>query len=179
MQKSERLKREFVRLVMASNDISAAREGFLHIVENNYTFDDAITRALLAGAIVSYAKPFIGNSDYGSLQGKIIKFENQEFIKIHQQLINSRNKVIAHNDKDHVKILMFPPGATFQVNNESVILDEMSYAVTYSSITYENIEICLKLCSYIEAGLLERIVKIKDILFDNEKIPSAPFVLEY
>lgn len=164
---------------MASNDISAAKEGFFHIIKSNCTFDDAITRALLAGAIVSYAKPFIGNSDYGSLQGKIIQFENTEFKKIHQQLIKYRNKVIAHNDKDHVKIIMFPPGATLHVNTESVMLDEMSYAVSYSLITYENVATCLELCSYIDGFLLERIVEIKDILFEGEETPSAPFLLEY
>lgn len=175
----ERMKSEFIRLVYASNDIRSARETFELIVDGAYTSEQPITQSLLAGAIVSYAKPFIGNSEYGSLQGKIARITEMELHKMHNRLVQSRNKIIAHNDKDHVEIVIIPPGSIFSVNQQELIVEEISYAVKSSSMLVEEVHTCIALCNFFEARLLSRIVEIKDSVFEKETLPKAPFVLKY
>lgn len=175
----ERMKSEFIRLVYASTDIRSARETFELIIDSAYTPEQPITQSLLAGAIVSYAKPFIGNSEYGSLQGKIVRITEIEQQKMHNRLVQSRNKIIAHNDKDHVEIVIFPPGSIFSVNEQELILDQISYAVKSPSMLIDDVHKCIELCNFFEARLLSRIVVIKDKVFKNETLPKAPFVLKY
>ncbi|MGI2036945.1 hypothetical protein ACRN9Z_02550 [Shewanella frigidimarina] len=175
----ERMKSEFIRLVYASTDIRSARETFELIIDSAYTSEQPITQSLLAGAIVSYAKPFIGNSEYGSLQGKIVRITEIELQKMHKRLVQSRNKIIAHNDKEHVKIVIIPPGSIFSVNEENLIIEEISYAVKSSSMLVEDVHKCIELCNFFEARLLSRIVEIKDNAFENETLPKAPFELKY
>lgn len=175
----ERLKREFVRLVYASSDIRSALETFELILNSKYTSDQSITQSLFAGAIVSYAKPFIGNKEYGALQGKIVSISEIELLKMHNRLVQSRNKVIAHNDKDHVEVIIIPPGAIFSINNQKTVIEELSYCVKSSSMLIEDLHICIELCYFFERRLLSRIVEIKNNIFANEVLPKEPFVLKY
>ena len=98
---------------------------------------------------------------------------------MHNHLVQSRNKIIAHNDKDHVEIVIIPPGSVVSINEQDLVIDEISYAVKSSSMVIEDVHICIELCNLLEQRLLSRIVQIKENVFENETLPKAPFVLEH
>jgi len=66
--------------------------------------EPTVNRALLNSLVISYARPFKSNFGYDKLPADLSKFTNKKLKSLHTDLIIVRDKVVAHSDKDMIKI---------------------------------------------------------------------------
>lgn len=173
-------KLDFYKLAVAHADVESALAGFRQIAERNLDFSDPMFRTLVFGSVVSYAKPFVGNKMYGKLSSHWEKFPTASHRRAHKELVDLRNKLVAHNDWEDVKVIMIPPGSQFIVEGrETIEADEMWFAVKTPGVHESRIKEYVALCEFLELAMLERLGVLKDTLFESEELPLGPFNLEF
>ena len=173
-------KLRFYKLAVAQSDIGSALAGFRQIVELKLDSSESLFRTLIFGAIVSYAKPFVGNKMYGKLSKHWEEFPNTSLSRAHFELIELRHKIVAHNDWEDVQVVLIPPGSKLTVEGHPPIeVDEMCFAVKIPGVHESRIEDFIALCEHQDLALLEELGATKDILFQPDDLPRGPFTLEF
>jgi hypothetical protein len=171
---------DFYRLVVATHDLDAALAALelisLHVTEDT----DRLNRPLLYSAVVSYARPFIGNSRYGPLPGRWSRFADSSHQARHQAMIAARHEIAAHNDADLFQLTVLPPGSKLIVNELEQVIDEVSYILRSGySFDLNSIPEYIATCKFQRERMYERISLLKDEVLTPEEMASGnPFVFE-
>ena len=62
-------------------------------------------------AVVVYARPFTQNKPFGPLAAKWGKFDDPRSQKLHDETLDMRHKMVAHEDASERRVMIFPPAA--------------------------------------------------------------------
>lgn len=159
-------KLDLYRLIVARHDIESAAIAFEQIVEHVQDVTEKLFQPLLFGALVSYAKPFVGNKSLGPLPKRWERFDVPEHRERHNRIIEARHQIAAHNDPEVVQVLMLSPGVSFAVNGEELELDQLSYALKgVYPVALVELEGYVETCRYQEQRMFDHIAELKDEVF--------------
>jgi len=103
----EWFKRENVALtehLKAVNSFSAAVRSFEKLIDLGATGDTEVREALHTSGVINYARPFSAKPPFAK---KIIRHHAKYDEAIHKQLVELRNKLIAHSDRDYADARIF------------------------------------------------------------------------
>lgn len=111
-------KKTLYKLVVARTDITSALDASKMMLENVRDFSNKMYYPLLCTIAVCYARPFIDNKTLGPLPGRWRKFSDTRLKRAHDELIVTRNKIIAHSDTRVRKVEIIGPGAPLGETSE-------------------------------------------------------------
>lgn len=103
-------KKELYKLAVARSDITAALEISNLVLREVKSLGDDLYYPLLNALIVCYSRPFSPNKPLGSLKKKWHKFNNPDFQEIHEEILELRDKVVAHSDLEVRRVHIYPRG---------------------------------------------------------------------
>ena len=141
---------EFHVLAVAHEDIQSARVVLEELMELSAGAADPIFRALVFGAIVTYARPFLANPNHPVLAN----FSSARFAHAHQELLEARHKLIDQPNPLDDQLVRVPrdgapaddPDATYAVRTDILILARLP--------------IYIALCNFLELRIVERLEQI-------------------
>src|SRR5262249_31720238 len=79
--------------------------------------DSEVSAALHTAGVVHYGRPFSNNRNGTPLAKKVIKHHPKYDDQIHCQLIDLRNKLIAHSDQEYVDTRLFQKMASVEFDD--------------------------------------------------------------
>ncbi len=166
---------DFYRLLVAERDIRIGLEVCENIQKHCSSTEDSLYHQLFFSLVIAYSRPFTVSDRIGKLTKKWSKFTDPELQIVHSELLKFRNKMIAHNDPEIVKVYLIPKGVVFNFDGESIVNDEMAHVVKYKIPDIENVEKYYELCKFQIERILEYIHDKKDCLPRISKIEGVPF----
>ncbi|KAB0458330.1 hypothetical protein [Vibrio kanaloae] len=167
---------EVHRIAVAARDISCAQDGFENILELNAQLGDKLYQSLLFGAVTSYCRPFTNNDGFGNMASKWKKFAGNEVLaETHSQMIDYRNKVVAHSDISSNELTIYPVGGTLIAGEQRHILDEPMFGVSTPLLSIENVRSAVTLCKYQESRMNEYLIKEIGTRFSEPLNGGYPF----
>lgn len=104
-------KRNLYRLAIARSDVAAAMAGCRHLIDVRIEAGHPLYWTLHNGIVISYCRPFTRNKPYGPLPAKYSTFDDPELRELHSELLDLRDKCVAHSDYDRRKVFIVPHGA--------------------------------------------------------------------
>lgn len=171
--------KEVYKIQIAIFDITAAQESVKKLLERGCNsakkINDHYCYALLLSAVVSYARPFSGNRPQGNLDDKYLKGISEKKKKLHEKIVDCRNKVFAHTDGElfEVKYIKQPQVNGLEDSGEiTVIINPF-----YEKLSNENIKSMPDLCCEIIKKLNEeksKLMKIFETLPDKDQFKIEP-----
>ncbi len=171
---------EVHRIAVAARDISCAKDGFENIVELNANLGDKLYQSLLFGAVTSYCRPFTNNDGFGNMAGKWKKFgEHEELSKTHSELINFRNKVVAHSDISSNELIIYPVSGTLTVGEHSHVLEEPMFGVSTPLLSLKDVESAIKLCEFQESRMYDYLIDEIGVRFAEPLNGGNPFKFDH
>ena len=123
----EWFKRERLHLIetaKAVDSFGAARRSFQKLVDLGSDGDPDLTAALHTSAVINYARPFVNNTRADGLRVAFPKNDvkgHTNFVEeVHQELINLRQKLAAHSDRDYVDGRLFSKLLELEIEGEHI-----------------------------------------------------------
>jgi hypothetical protein len=96
----DKLGKQFAKLGIANRSFAQAHGLAKHMIAARVdTFDD-LFHPQMAGIVVTYCKNFNESNGFGPLGAEYRKFEDLDHRHTHEILLQSRNKLYAHRDKN-------------------------------------------------------------------------------
>jgi hypothetical protein len=102
-------RRSLYRLAVARTDIGSARAVARYASAHVREFTDELWLPLQDAIIISYARPFSSNEPFGPIPARWRRFDNPSHQQLHDELIRSRNELVAHADASTRSVTIFPP----------------------------------------------------------------------
>jgi hypothetical protein len=102
-------RRLLYKLAIARADVQSAREVARYAEEHVQEFTDALWIPLQEALVIAYSRPFSANKPFGPLASRWAKFESAEHQKLHKDLLQIRDELVAHADASRRRVLIFPP----------------------------------------------------------------------
>lgn len=120
--------------------------------------DEIILRALSEAIIISYVRPFSGNYGVNLKTNKCTKKFILEEKKLHNRILELRNKIIAHSDKESY-------GVNLYISNilDSNFLFPMQRRII-ELLTKRDLEVLICCCRKLKDFLFEEQIRIKNFL---------------
>jgi hypothetical protein len=107
--KRERL--HLIEIAKAIDSFGAARRSFQKLVDLGSDADPDLTAALHTSAVINYARPFVNNTRADGVRvafrKNVVKGHINYVDEVHQELIDLRQKLVAHSDRDYVDGRLF------------------------------------------------------------------------
>jgi hypothetical protein len=162
---SEHLHDQFNRLHISQRDLGECSE-YLAVYD---TTVDAAQQAVLVGAVVAYARPFLKNETGGrstpTVPARLLTCLTAPERQLHGRIITLRNKAVAHSDFDWKAVRMYgqPGGYTtqsrmFDVRSE-LWNDIPSFIVMAAELRAE----CFTIMSGLNAQLHGDVPRLRDV----------------
>lgn len=99
------LRRRLVKLCLASKNLLSCFQ-CCQLIPELCTWEDDTYTHLVTSLVIAYGRIFLKNKPIGTLgDSKWSVLKEKEYRLIHQRLLSSRNKVIAHSDLDYISDL--------------------------------------------------------------------------
>jgi hypothetical protein len=143
---------EFRALAVAHDDIQSARVAFEELLEQDAGAADPIYRALVFGAIVAYARPFLG----AEVHPLLAELSNPRFAVAHEELLDAQHRLIEVRDPSDDQVVRLHRG---DGSDEG---DGGSFAVRTDVLNASRMPVYVALCNYLEARLLDRLQALAD-----------------
>ncbi len=169
-------KKELYKLLVARSDILAAHTTCDYFLANVKDMKHQLYFPLQSAIIVSYGRPFSDNKPLGPLKNKWGKFQDQQLQKMHNDLLELRNKMIAHSDHEHRKAHIIPKGASHPVLGK---IKRLSASVSSKALPIERFQIIRRLCFDLNTRLNQEADKQLEELFENKDLPPKEFELSW
>jgi len=115
-------KRDLYKLIIAQDSLNAALEGILYLIELNAKPSEIVYSGMQESVIISYGRAFTDMDPFGGLSGRWQKFDDANYQKCHNFLIESRNKRVGHTEYIKDKIVLYPPNTLLYggLGNDSI-----------------------------------------------------------
>ena len=99
------LRKRLVKLCLASKNLLSCFK-CCQLIPELCTWEDDTYTHLVTSLVIAYGRIFLKNKPIGTLgDSKWSVLKEKEYRLIHQRLLSSRNKVIAHSDLDYISDL--------------------------------------------------------------------------
>jgi hypothetical protein len=160
--------KELHKLAVARFDILEAQNACQTMIDKVHNMGDDFYYPLFVTVVICYARPFTQNNIYGRLGSKWEQFPHQIFTDMHKQLLEARNKFVAHSDANARETSIIPQGYTYPGSGR--LVSKPTCAVGRFAIPIENFPIAKRNCQNLISGLNYR---IEELL--NEIVPVLDF----
>jgi hypothetical protein len=171
-------KKKLYKLIVALKDIVAARHACAMFGQMVDSVGNDLYQPLLHAVVICYSKPFVENKGLGPLPGRWRKFANPDWQHSHDQLLEMRHKLIAHNDLDTVTVQIIPPGVGFYGPPKEGRLG-VSWAVRDIALAPETFRTIWHTIEDLRIRLMKAIEEEMLVLYGLSKLPSEPFLLAF
>jgi len=110
-----REKLDLIEHLKAVDSFSAAARSFQKLSDLGEAADAEVRAALHTAGVINYARPFSAKQKFAK---SVIKDHENYDVRIHRQLVDLRNKLIAHSDRDYVDGRLFVKRLTLSNGSE-------------------------------------------------------------
>lgn len=157
---------------LARSDMDDARWLCWYMIREGIDRPRVYFEPMLAGAVVSYARPFTRTrAPWGSLPGRFRWFENEDFARTHREILEWRKSVFAHNDENEFRRVIVVPGGTH--------LDETPRAGEQRQwFTSADVEAIMRVAQEQERRLKEAVRELVAELYPGEWPPNTVLNLD-
>jgi len=147
LDESNRKHCAFARLAIAQRDIGGAQRIICQIEELNPSHD--VYETLMIAATILYCRPFIGTRAYPGIPAKFARFGKPSFQALHDGMISSRNRFVAHCDRRDVKVQILPKGTQFRAPDGSILtVYRHGTSVSTSTFQRKGLPLFKSVCSF-------------------------------
>jgi hypothetical protein len=146
------------RLCWGEADIRSARELCEWMLSHSGEYTDRFRRGLEAGIVITYCRPFGGNRGLGPLPAKFSRFTDHGLERFHKKLLDSRNYIVAHNDRINLNSLLSDEDQQHdpeKIQIEIFSSGESSWIVKHPYLEEPVIRRIVQLCQFQENRLHE------------------------
>jgi hypothetical protein len=112
-------RRHLYRLALARHDLQAARRIAALAVEQASEMSEGndLWIPLQEALVVAYARPFSSNKPFGPLASAWGKFDDPQHQRLHRELLQMRDRLVAHSDASELTVIIFPPRVRWPVGD--------------------------------------------------------------
>jgi hypothetical protein len=118
--KHERL--HLIEFAKAIDSFGAARCSFQKLIKLGLDGDPNLRASLHTSGVISYARPFVSNTRADGIRAafpkKVIKKHTNYIEGVHRELIDLRQKLVAHSDRDYVDGRLFRKLLSLEIEQE-------------------------------------------------------------
>ncbi len=141
--------RALKRLIAGHHDIQEAWYSAKLIAEEK-DIDDGLFYSLNCASVICYARPFVPARGFPSFPNKYGRFESRGQSLLHHDVINFRNKLMAHSDADVVKITLEGRGVLFSQEHGKLVgrPHKYKYQVETQMLSRSSFPLFQKLCEF-------------------------------
>ena len=188
--KRSQKKKLFQKLVFAQSDMSSACracELFLDKVgmpeksnpDKTVGIGNPLFLPMLEAIIISYSRPFTNNDGVGVLQKKWSQFENPQFADAHEQILQYRNELVAHTDKNVRTIQIVPPNVCVVPTPKGKEMEGLGFRVRTVWIAARRIHLFHELSVHQATRMMDEVIKLFDELYKGmeTELPNKEFDL--
>lgn len=169
-------RKQFYKIVVARQDIKAALDACKLFLSKVRSMGDDLYFPLLTAIVVCYSRPFSRNKPLGPLPKKWHTFDKPEFTKIHETILDLRDKTIAHSDLAIRKVSILPKGTPIGNSGLTSGLGVIMRDVALPMEIFPRIEaVCLDLGSRLNLEVKKEI----RALFGSKDLPPKEFELTF
>jgi hypothetical protein len=151
--KRERL--DLIEFAKAIDGFGAARRSFQKLIELGPDGDPDLRAALHTSGVISYARPFVSNTRADGTRGafpkKLVKKHTNYIEGVHRELIDLRQKLVAHSDRDYVDGRLFRKLLALDIEQEETEFLVGATVVTQTVHTLHDMVLAKQILSHIEA----------------------------
>jgi hypothetical protein len=144
-----------IELAKAIDSFGAARRSFQKLIELGPNGDPDLRAALHTSGMISYARPFVNNTRADGTRGafprKLVKKHTNYIGGIHSELIDLRQKLVAHSDRDYVDGRLFRKLWVLDIEPEQPEFLVGATVVTQTVHTLHDMTLAKQILSHIEA----------------------------
>jgi hypothetical protein len=119
---------QLYQLIVGMSDIGAAQATADYAAKVVRDIQSPLWFPLLEAVVVSYARPFTANRPFGRLHPRWATFDDPRQQELHDDLIEIRNRAVAHSDAAVRRVVVVPPGA--QVSPLTRVAKTSNFAIT-------------------------------------------------
>ncbi len=145
------------------------------MIEKVAAMGDDLYYPLFVTIVICYARPFARNNEYGSLGKKWERFPNKVLTGMHKQLLDARNRFVAHSDANARQTEIVPAGCAYPGTNR--IQGKATCAVGRFAIPLENFPLAKMNCQYLISNLNSRIDALLDDIVPSLDLQDRPVQL--
>lgn len=174
-QKFKKTCKELHKLAIARLDIFQAQQACEKMIDKVADMGDDLYYPLFVTTVICYARPFTQNNVYGRLGSRWERFPNKILTDMHIQLLDARNKFVAHSDANARRTEIIPPGYSYSGTDR--IVKEPTCAVGRFAIPLENFPITKMNCQHLISCLNDRIDELLGEVVPKLDLSNGPVQL--
>ncbi len=166
---------ELYKITVAHSDIGEALLTTRMFMKTVKDMKDENYLPLQDSIVVAYARPFKRNKPYGALDEKWSSFAIKEYLEMHNKLIETRDKLVAHSDKEYRNVQIVPDGHT----PSPAIPPSKGLAITVHTKKFpiEIFPIIEATCLDVGGRLYQEMFEKLEKYYGSMKLPNSPFDL--
>ncbi len=151
--KRERL--YLIEFAKAIDSFAAARRSFQKLIDLGPDGDPDVRAALHTSGVIWYARPFVNNTRADgtrvSFNKKLVKSQTNYIEEIHKELLDLRQKLVAHSDRDYVDGRLFTKLLKLSIEQENTEFAIGGMVATQTVHTLHDMALAKQFLSHIEA----------------------------
>lgn len=170
-------KKQLYKLIVAQSDILAAATACNLFIDTVDHLGHPLYYPLFCSMVVCYGRPFSDNKPFGPLPKTWRYFSDKRLQALHDDLLNARNKIIAHSDLKERQVAIFPPGVKFGSSlNES---GEIAFGISSYYFPIKNFTYFRALFADLGPRLMAEIEKELSSLYSGLSLPQERILLDF
>jgi hypothetical protein len=164
----------------AIDSFTAARRSFQKLVDLGSDGDPDLTAALHTSAVINYARPFVNNTRADGVRvafrKNVVKGHTNYVDEVHQELIDLRQKLVAHSDRDYVDGRLFRRLLALEIEGEHTEFLVGATVVTLTVQTVHDMALAERFLSHIrvveEAAYTAATKRLEDFVRAGQRFPE-------
>jgi hypothetical protein len=157
---------ELFKLVIARSDFHAA------LLACDYLLaipdpPETLFNLHVAAIVISYARPFSQNRPLGPLAKKWGQFDDPDRRKLHNDIIDARNKLVAHSDLSQLAVWIVPAGVELPTGKKR---DNASIVIQSRRLLSDQVSPIRDLCLELRVRLDKEIDELRLRTFPDDSL---------
>jgi hypothetical protein len=169
------LKRDLHRLAVARSDIGAAGDAATYLRDSKMGPQFRGYWALADAVVIAYGRPFTHNEPYGPLPGAYAKFDDEIMRRVHGELLEARNQLVAHSPAEQREVRIVPKGCVLTQGKPPI--QDTTVMVRNAHLHPKRVARAVTLCEYQQRRISDAIDVLLAKLYEGRALPSRPFTV--
>jgi hypothetical protein len=176
----KREKLHLIEIAKATDSFGAARRSFQKLVDLGSNGDPDLTAALHTSAVINYARPFVNNTRADGVRvafpKNVVKAHTNFVDEVHQELIDLRQKLVAHSDRDYGDGRLFRKLLALDIEGEHTEFLVGATVATLTVQTMHDMALAERFLSHIraveEAAYTAATKRLEDFVRAGQRFPQ-------
>lgn len=166
---------ELYKIAVAHSDVGEALVAVRLFMNTVKDMQDTNYLPLQDSIVIAYGRAFTRNKPYGKLDKSWSQFNIKEHKEMHDKLLDTRHKLVAHSDIDYRKVQIVPDGYSPSKN----IPPSKGLAITVSSkkFSLSAFPVIEAVCLDVGGRLQQEMFDKLDQYYGSIKLPKTSFDL--